>query len=151
MSHSKSSPRQIAAAERLSKAIEMRKAGATYAFIAQQLGYASESGAFYAVNQALQALNEKINEDLTEMKRLERERLDRLMVTLWPKALEGHLATVDRILRIMERRARLMGLDAPAKAEHKVSAQFDASEKPMTLEDAQAYLDRMLGSRHTTH
>ena len=41
MSESTSSPRKIAAVERLSKAIEMRKAGATYAFIAQQLGYAS--------------------------------------------------------------------------------------------------------------
>ena len=151
MPESKASPRKIAAAERLAKAVEMRKAGATYSLIATQLGYADESGAFRAVHRALQALNEKIAEDLTEMKRLELERLDRLMVTLWPKATQGHLASVDRVLRIMERRAKLLGLDAPTKGEHKVSATFQATEEPMTLEEAQAYLDRVLGSRHGVH
>ena len=151
MPESKASPRKIAAAERLAKAVEMRKAGATYSLIATRLGYASESGAFYAVNQALQSLNEKITEDLTEMKQLELERLNRLTVTLWPKATQGDLACIDRVLRIMERRAKLMGLDAPTKGEHKVSATFEPCDEPMTLEEAQAYLDRVLGSRHAVH
>ena len=145
----KTNARKIATAERIAKAVEMRKAGATYTLIATQLGYADESGAFRAVNRALQALNDKLEEDLTEMKRLELERLDRLMMTIWTKATQGHLASIDRVLRIMERRAKLLGLDAPLKGEHKVDAFVHTSEKPTTPAEAQDFLDKMLGSRHT--
>jgi len=31
---------------------------------------------------------------------------------LWPTALSGDLGAIDRLVRIMERRARLLGLDS---------------------------------------
>ena len=50
-----------------------------------------------------------------EWTRLELERLNRLTNALWNNALDGKLAAVDRILKVMERRAKLLGLDAPVK------------------------------------
>jgi hypothetical protein len=41
-----------------------------------------------------------------------------LLKAMWSKAMKGDVARVDRCLRIMERRAKLLGLDAPSKQEH---------------------------------
>ena len=49
------------------------------------------------------------------LRELENQRLDELQASLWDKALAGVLPAADRILRIMERRAKLNGLDAPQK------------------------------------
>jgi len=35
-----------------------------------------------------------------------------MQVALWSSAMKGDPKSIDRILRIMERRARLLGLDA---------------------------------------
>lgn len=44
---------------------------------------------------------------------LELDRLDALTKTLWTAASDGDLMAVDRILKIQQRRAALLGLDAP--------------------------------------
>jgi len=44
---------------------------------------------------------------------LEIDRIDALLKALWPAAEAGDLATVDRVQRLMERRAKMLGLDAP--------------------------------------
>jgi hypothetical protein len=46
---------------------------------------------------------------------LELMRLERLHAAVWPQAIRGDVNAVDRVLRIMERRARLLGLDAPKR------------------------------------
>lgn len=97
-------------------ALEMRKAGATYAHIAQVLNI-TETAARKAVLRALARLNEKVSESAEEVRRLELERLDALLAALWGKAQAGDGAAIDRVLRIMERRARLLGLDAPERIE----------------------------------
>lgn len=43
---------------------------------------------------------------------LEVARLDAILRAIWPQAMEGKLKAVDRVLRIAERRAKLLGLDA---------------------------------------
>jgi hypothetical protein len=52
---------------------------------------------------------------------LELERLDALHAACWPAALAGHLRSIDTVLRIMRRRAALLGLDAPRR--HHVTAE----------------------------
>ena len=113
---SKASKRRITARQRERQALELRMAGATYAKIAEALGI-SVAGAHGAVMRALKRLNEKVTEDAEEMRRLELERLDSLMLTLWPQAKRGNQGAIDRILRIMKRRAELLGLDAPARTD----------------------------------
>jgi hypothetical protein len=42
---------------------------------------------------------------------MELERLDRLFAAVWPLAIAGDLAAVDRVLKIMARRAKMEGFD----------------------------------------
>lgn len=44
---------------------------------------------------------------------LESHRLDRAINAIWDKVQEGDLGALDRMLKIMERRAKLLGLDTP--------------------------------------
>jgi len=111
---SKTSQRRMTAKEREFKSLEMRKAGATYLQIGDQLGI-TETGAYRAVMRSLKRLNETINEEALEVRRLELERLDAMLIALWPQARKGNQGAVDRVLRIMERRAKFLGIDAPTK------------------------------------
>lgn len=96
--------------EKQTKALQLRCAGVTLREIAIQLGYSHHSGAQYAVDAALKNTYIEPNEDL---RKLELERLDLLMVPLFMQARQSNLGAVDRVLKIMERRARLTGLDKP--------------------------------------
>ncbi len=103
---------RYAAAERRKQALELRKSGATYQVIADQLGYKTRDSARKAIYSALKDITRESAEDV---RTLEIARLDALMLALWPKARQGNETSVDRILRIMERRAKLIGLDSPTK------------------------------------
>lgn len=94
------------------KAVELRKAGLPYAQIADALGFASASSAYRTVMRAL-ARNQ--SEQVEELRMIEGARLDRMQQAVWQRAVQGDLHTIDRVLRIMDRRARLFGLDAPQK------------------------------------
>lgn len=110
MAESTTSPRRIEAAEKRRRALQLRKAGATFDQIAEQVGYDNKGNAYRAVNQELADLPK---EDAAELRDLEMARLDSLLTAMWPKAIGGNGWAVDRVLRIMERRARLAGLDQP--------------------------------------
>lgn len=116
MAHSKASKNRLRGREREIKAMELRKSGATYAAIGEALGI-SEQGAYKAVIRALDKLNAKVIEGAEQLRRLELERLDRLFLAVYPKAIGGSYEAIDRALKIMARRARLLGLDAVERAE----------------------------------
>ena len=65
----------------------------------------------------MSALKQTLQEPADELRKLELERLDKLLLGVWPQAVRGNQGSVDRALRIMERRAKLLGLDAPVKSE----------------------------------
>ncbi len=106
---------EVIAKER--QALELRRAGVTYDLIAERVGYSERGAARKAVVRALRRTLEGPAEDVRE---LEADRLDRLQSGLWAQAMKGNLGAVDRVLRLMERRARLLGLDQPTQvqAEH---------------------------------
>src|SRR3972149_6778053 len=106
--NNRTSEKAIAEKRRTARAIELRMAGFTYDSIAEQLGYASKSGASHAVHRALTRM---IREPTEQLRDLELDRLDTLQRSLWSVARGGDVAAVDRILKIMERRAKLLGLD----------------------------------------
>ena len=104
------SQKQIETEERQAKALELRKAGVSLAAIAEELGYASPSG----VSQAITAALEKTRaEPAGEYRELMTARLDEMLAVVWPVALSGDPDAIGSVLRIEERRARLMGLDRP--------------------------------------
>jgi hypothetical protein len=109
-------PTASEARERRRRAVELRLAGATYQVIADQLNWSGPSGAHQEVARALRAGEGAA----VELRDLEMARLDVLQTAVWPKAVAGHLKSVDAVLAIMARRSRLLGLDAPRVAPERI-------------------------------
>lgn len=103
----------VLAKDRERECLSLRKAGATYDQIAERVGITRE-GARGAVARALAALSDVCTEEAKEVRQLELDRLDAMLLGLWQRASKGEVAAIDRVLRIQERRSRLLGLDAPA-------------------------------------
>lgn len=88
--------------------MELRMGGMTFAQIAKEVGYA-DKGACYKAWQT--GMAEAIRVPATEALELELQRLDALLHALWPNASTGDTQATDRVIKIMERRAKLLGLD----------------------------------------
>ena len=100
--------------EREHNAVQLALAGASYDAIAQQCGYESRSGAWKAVHRLLARVEA---EDAEAIRTVEGARLDRLQTAHWPAAVRGDVKASSFVLRVMERRARLFGLDAPVQVD----------------------------------
>lgn len=111
--------------EQEAKVIELRRSGATWSVIAERVGYAGPSGAYKAYQRAAERM---IRPNLEELRDTELDRLDRLQLGLWGKAIQGDVRAVDSVLRIIDRRARLLGLDAPSQVNLKAEVNtYDAN------------------------
>ena len=117
MSHSQMSPPKVQAAVRRKEAVDLRLQGMTYREIGQELGV-TPTRARQLVAEALAAIEKDTAESAEELRRLELDRLDQLQSGLWEAAAGGNLKAVGAALKIMERRARLVGLDAPTRTEN---------------------------------
>lgn len=109
--------RQHAAREREAAILRLRAEGRTFAQIADDLGFSSASTCHRAYRRAL---DRTVREAADELRALESERLDALWRRWFALATDPDNAShqAARVcLRIMERRARLLGLDAPTRAE----------------------------------
>lgn len=112
----KASPRDAARIENEEKAIALRIGGASYKEIGQRLGL-SCSAAHKMVMRVLEKDQKKTAEDRERLLQMELMRLDRMQLGLWSQAKSGNQGAVDRVLRIQERRAKYLGLDAPSRRE----------------------------------
>ena len=95
------------------QALELRMAGKGYQAIGDALGITAP-GAADAVRRAIAKLEAETAEKAEEVRRLELDRLDAMLEGLWEKAQDGDPQAIDRVLRIQERRAKYLGIDAPA-------------------------------------
>ena len=102
--------------ERRYKALELRKSGASFRAIGSQLNI-SHVQAREDIHRALRDLADKQMELAAEYRQLELERLDRLMLAVWGNATKGDVGSINAALKISDRRAKLLGLDAPVKQE----------------------------------
>jgi hypothetical protein len=102
--------RRVSRAEQQLKALELRKSGATHDEIAKKLGLKNRSVAWKMVRAAIKGIT---LEPASEVLSLELERLDAVLLGCWAKAKKGDPQAVDRVLRIMDRRAAYLGLDQP--------------------------------------
>lgn len=110
---SSTSERRLAAIDKQRLALELRKAGVPFTKIAQQLDYEGPSGAYGAVKSALKRT---LQEPAAEVRALELDRLDHMLMAHWPAVIKGHIRATELALKIMERRAAYLGLDAPKDA-----------------------------------
>ena len=116
---SRTSPARIDHRARAGAAVRMRTEGLSYRDIAAELGFTSENAANKAV---LSLINRTETEAVTTLRELEGLRLDHL----WRKTIRGieqseqteqgvSAPLIGAAVRISERRARLLGLDIPAR------------------------------------
>jgi hypothetical protein len=108
----------ISARQKEGMALELRLAGKTLADIAAAVGYRDHTGAKRAIERAMERLGKPVQAE--ELRELEMQRLDKFLAIVSQalysgKPLADQLAAIDRGLKIMERRARLCGLDAAEK------------------------------------
>lgn len=90
-------------------AYQMHLAGVGWSKIADLLGYASANTALTAVTQRRKEMNARTS--FEEVVHTELDRLDALQLVAWRTARLGDLKAMDTILKIMDRRAKLLGLD----------------------------------------
>ena len=116
--------------DRAARAFELRKAGYDYADIAEIIETEwEERGIFdelpqswgkrYAhkdVTAMMAELRNSMAETVLEIAELEMSRLDALLQAVWEKAIGGKYEAIDRALKIMDRRAKLLGLDKTREA-----------------------------------
>jgi hypothetical protein len=99
--------------DRQRQAKEMRLAGATYHDIAEALGYSHHRLAWRAVKYYLR----KTTTDPEGMHRkLELERIHRVMMSFWPKVLEGDATASAQYFRWSEQLRKLQGVAIKGKA-----------------------------------
>ena len=132
MAESKSSPRRVIAKERRRKALELRKAGVTFQASADTVGFRSAQAAYDSVDRALRQFARPPAEQLRE---LEIRRLDAMLQVVWPFVIaptvktvpmgqqvamqvwdEAKFLAIDRCLRILAQRARLLGLEVSSES-----------------------------------
>ena len=99
------SARRVTAIQRQKRAVELRRAGYSYREIGKAIGIGTTS-AHRLVSKAVVETRTAIAEDTHEMRTLELSRLDALLGSLWADARRGNLGAIDRVLKIMERRAK---------------------------------------------
>lgn len=100
--------------ERQIQAFELRKQGFSIRAIADRLKV-SVGTAFNDIQDELNRLAELKAENAEEVRTLELERIDMLIKGLSPMAMVGNVGAVTAYLKCLERRAKLLGLDAPTK------------------------------------
>ena len=125
INNSSTNPAAVKQIERAARAFQLRKGGLDYQAIAdtileewEEAGIGHELppswGKRYAhkdVTEMMQEHRTTIQESLTDVLELEVARLDALLTAVWDKAVAGKYEAIDRVLKIMDRRAKHLGLD----------------------------------------
>jgi len=128
--------------ERERKVLELRRGGLTFDLIAKELDFKHASGAHKAY---LNACKRIVLSEVVEIRNIETERLDIAQTAIWNGVLRGDIPAINTLLRIMERRARLLGLDSPTRAQIEVTT-YDTG----TIDAEVQRLVGLLGTSNST-
>lgn len=116
---------QIDQALREHRVIELRAQGYSFHQIAEAEHYADASAASKVFKSGMAKLIRPVADEVRE---LELERLDKFLLALWSKIEQGDPIAIDRGLKIMDRRAKYLGLDAPTKQQVEVTTYEGGTE-----------------------
>jgi len=105
--------RTVQSLERELQMLEMRKMGYTYSQIAERYNISTPK-AYRIVQRAIERYRAKVIESAEQLLQMELMRLDALLVTHMPRALEGDHASTRRVIEIIALRAKLLGLEQTA-------------------------------------
>jgi hypothetical protein len=105
-------PMKVRTRERMAQAMTLRIAGATFEQIGKELG-CSKQRACQLVDYGYTEKGIQCAQSAEVLRAMEADRLDAMHLRLWPQVNAGDQGAVNTVLRIMERRAKLYGFDAP--------------------------------------
>ena len=124
MAGGKYSKTKILLTQRRLMALELRRHGASYREIVEAIRNSKEpfarptyslGSAFHDVEKACKDMVRAFAEHANTVIGIELERLDVALKAVWKQVIKGELGAIHTMLKIMERRARLLSLDAPSK------------------------------------
>ena len=104
--------------------------GASYEAIADALG-TTKYTAYLDVQKSIAGLDKIAKEHAERLRDIELARCDALIKAAWPAAQDGDDKSINAIVRIMDRRAKLLGLDAPEK--HQIDGTLDIADARESL------------------
>jgi hypothetical protein len=133
------------AAERRAQIFEYVKAGSSYRDIGRKFGV-SHVTIVRDVRRTLEALQRTAIHDLELYRQLELVRLDQLLQGVWVAAVEGNPGAVALALRILERRAKLLGLDAPTKIDIEARVRAIASQEGLDADEVMHEVEHLLAA-----
>lgn len=122
---SASKAQQAITAKRRAECIQLRLAGVDWETIAERLKYASRGAACEDFRRALEATRADVAAAAEDAREIEAARLDRLQAGFWAKAIKGDKQAGEMVLRILARRARMLGLDSPAQVAVDATVRFE--------------------------
>jgi len=132
--HSKTSPRVVETRAKRLEALELRKRGMTYRQIADTMG-CHVGTAHQWVSMAFDELVVQVNETAETVRQMELDRLDTLQEAVWTECLIGDKAAITTMLRVMERRSKLLGLDTPQQVDQTVRILMDSIDTGLAGDD----------------
>lgn len=124
-------PRALKIVEYEAKAFELRRDGASLDAIAEHLGLTSDQVHNHIVNR-LTKIHIHNAETLAQIKAMSDSRLLRIIMGLMPAAKAGNVPAARAVVAVEERRARLLGLDAPVRME--LDATLNAGRRDIDAE-----------------
>ncbi len=141
--------RRIQSAERQKTALELRKRGGSFDNIAATMGI-SKSTAHNLVHKAIDQLKTTTLKKAEELKVLDLERLDSMLVGIYPKATAGDAKAINAVIKLMDQRAKLLGLYAPTKSEvqGEVKHEHTHTDSTLILSKLQDRLDAIAKGTH---
>lgn len=104
--------RKLSTGEKTRRAMALKLSGASYAAIADALGYSDASGARKAV---MRGMKNSQQESASELRKIHYSRLEHMLMLLWPDVGAKDLPSMDRALSVMDRMEKLMGLNAASQ------------------------------------
>jgi len=124
---------QLITAERRAFVLNLRKSGATYRQIAdaavREFGLEKLPGAWcerYAhkdVARELERLRTEMKPDTEDVRQMQLERYNRLLLGVWQQAISGNLQATDRAMKLVQAICQLLGVNAPTGLDLTTSGQ----------------------------
>lgn len=106
------SPAGVLAAHQQAAAMRMRIDGFTYEEISTKLGISEPRMVMETISRGIKRT---LLDSVEQYRNIELLRLESIHRLVWKRIKMGRLDQVPNVLRIMERRAKLLGLDAPER------------------------------------
>ncbi len=114
MAHSKTSRFRISKCKRGTQAVNLRLKGLTMEEIGREMGVSAQR-AWKIVADEFAMMTQKRTEAASQLAQIELARLEEAHKALYAKVQKGDVAAIGAMVKLCERRAKLLGLDVADK------------------------------------